>query len=116
MLEQLLRQRLHVGSRVAGEQDHLEQLVIRQIFGAGRDQPLAQPFAVTVIVRPVIECLGQAQPSGAVWLHRPGQLVDRRRAASWASMAPAIRAGSSVSYALTKQSMPRCTAAEIGNS
>ena len=44
--EKRLRDRLDIASLDGGEQQHLEQLVIRQIPGSGVDQPLAQPLAM----------------------------------------------------------------------
>src|SRR6516162_3147851 len=114
-LEQILGQRLHVAARVAGEEDHLDELVIGQIVWASCDQPLAQSLAVTVVVRLIIGGLGQVPRLARTFrVHRP--CVDRRRERNSASMALAIRAGSSVSKALTKQSIPRSIAAAVGNS
>jgi hypothetical protein len=96
-LEQILGDGLDIGARVAGEQDHLEQLVIRQIVCASLDQPFAQAFPVPVVMRRSVGPLGKTQPSGAaLCVHRTDQPA-RRRARSSASAAPAMRAGSSVS-------------------
>jgi len=97
-LEQILGQRLDVGARVAGEQHDLEQLVIRQIVRSSRDQPLAQPLPVPMIMRRIVGPFGEAQLSGAaLGVHRVDHRGGRRRARSSASIAPAMRAGSSVS-------------------
>src|SRR5271169_1145556 len=115
LLEQLLRQGLDVAARVADEQHHFQELVIGQVFRPGIDQALAQPLAVPVVVRGVLS--GFAEMFGlaaADRIHRSG--LDLWRERSRASAAPAIRAGSSLSKALTKQSIPRSIAAPIGNS
>src|SRR5262249_2695422 len=64
LLQQVLGQRFDVGARIAGEEDYLEQFVIRQIVGPGRDQPLPQPISMTVIMRRVAGSFGQAQLLG----------------------------------------------------
>jgi len=58
--EQVFRQRLDVGSRVAGEEDDLDQLIIRQIVGPRRDQPLPQPFPMSIICGRVVLSFGEA--------------------------------------------------------
>ena len=49
--EQVLRQRLYIAPRIAREQDHFEQLVIRQIVRSSADEPLTQPLTVPMIMR-----------------------------------------------------------------
>src|SRR5271169_5288352 len=114
LLEQLLRQGLDVAARVADEQHHFQELVIGQVFRPGIDQALAQPLAVPVVVRGVLSGFAEMRGLAAAdRIHRSG--LDLWRERSRASAAPAIRAGSSVSKALTKLSIPRSIAAPIGN-
>jgi hypothetical protein len=96
-LEQNLGQRLDVGTGIAREQDHLEQLVIRQVVCSGRDQPLPQPLPVAVIMGRIVGRLAESQPIGAAFCVHLASQEGRRRDRISASIAPAIRAGSSVS-------------------
>src|ERR1700730_13537647 len=111
MVEQILGERLDVSARIAGEQNHFDKLVIGQVVRPGRNETLAQPLAVTVIVRRVVRGLGEVQRAAATFCD--GHL---RRERSLESRAPAIRAGSSVSKAPTKQSIPPSIVAAVATS
>ena len=51
MLDELLGERLDVDAHQHLAEHELENLIVGQRIGAGVDEPLAQPFAMAVVMR-----------------------------------------------------------------